>query len=59
MLECIRVDFNAFEYISSYILVHIVVFSYCINKHFAMPIDLCRTGTRKMSMIDWILMSHE
>jgi hypothetical protein len=59
MLECIIVNFSAFEYISSYILVYIVAFSYCINKHSAMPIVKPLTGTKEMSMKDWILMSHE
>jgi hypothetical protein len=48
ILECIIVNFSAFEYISSYILVHIVAFSYCINKHFAMPIAQRLTGTKEM-----------
>jgi hypothetical protein len=57
MLECTLVNFSAFEYISSYILVYIVAFSYCINKH--MTIVQRLTGTKEMSMKDWILMSHE
>jgi hypothetical protein len=59
MLECIIVDFSAFEYISSYILVYIVGIFYCINKHSAMTIEQRRTGTKDMIMKDWIMMIHE